>query len=77
MVFAENITPDIINNNLDKPWEWNKILLNTMKKGKEKWINEERIKIIKALQIQRHWRNCSSNPRYKLAHKLIEKRLND
>ena len=48
---------------------------NTMEKGKEKWIDNLRLKLIKALQIQRHWRNCTSNPEYKLAHKLIKDRL--
>ena len=42
-----------------------------MKLGKEKWINEERLKIIKVLQIQKHWRNCTSNPDFLLARKLI------
>ena len=42
-----------------------------MKKGKERCIDELRLKIIKALQIQRHWRNCTSNPEFKLAQKLI------
>ena len=48
-----------------------------MKKGKEHWIDDLRLKIIKAFQIQRHWRNCSSNPVYLLAHKLIKNRLID
>ena len=47
-----------------------------LKKGKKRWINNLRLKIIKALQIQRHWRNCVSNPEYKLAQKLIKDRLN-
>ena len=42
-----------------------------MEKGKEKWINNLRLKTIKALQIQRHWRNCISNPSYRLAQKII------
>ena len=31
--------------------------------------------IIKALQIQRHWRDCTNNPEYKLTQKLIKDRL--
>jgi hypothetical protein len=47
-----------------------------MELGKKEWINNKlRLHIIKALQIQRHWRNCSSNPEYKLAQKLIKNRL--
>jgi len=48
-----------------------------MEKGKEKWINDKRLRIIKALQIQRHWRKCSCNPEYPLAQRLILKRLKD
>ena len=48
-----------------------------MEQGRKKWINGYRLRIIKALQIQRHWRNCSSDPRYKLAHKLIEYIINN
>ena len=42
---------------------------------KENWINDFRLKIIKTLQIQRHWRNYSNNPQYKLAIKLYNVRL--
>ena len=72
-----NITCEIIQNNPDKDWWWGYISLNTMEKGKEKWINDKRLRIIKALQIQRHWRNCSCNPQYVLARQLIVKRLKD
>ena len=72
-----NITWEIIQNNLDKDWNWNCISRNTMEKGKEKWINDKRLQIIKALQIQRHWRNCSCNLVYALAQRLILKRLKD
>ena len=72
-----NITWDIIQNNPDKEWNWMMISLNTMEKGKEKWIDDKRIQIIKALQIQRHWRNCSCNPQFALARQLIVKRLKD
>ena len=48
-----------------------------MKLGKEQWIDDLRIKIIKALQIQRHWRNYSCNPEYQLAQRLLKLRLNN
>ena len=48
-----------------------------MEGGKEKWINDYRLKIIKALQIQRHWRMASNNPAYCLAQKLIKERLDN
>ena len=51
------------------------ITLNSMKQGKERWINNIRLKRIKALQIQRHWRNSSCNPVYKMAQRLIEMKL--
>ena len=44
---------------------------NTMSKSKNQWINKRRLKHIKALQIQRHWWNCSCNPKYKLAKKCL------
>ena len=46
-----------------------------MKNVKEEWINDYRIKIIKTLQIQRHWRYYSCNPQYKLAQQLCKLRL--
>ena len=70
-----NITWEIIKNNPDKPWDWYNISLNYMKQGKERWINDKRLQIIKAFQIQRHWRRCTNNPVYKLAQRLIEDRL--
>ena len=42
--------------------------------GRLKWIDRKRLEIIKALQIQRHWRNCTCNPVYSLARKLVLKR---
>jgi len=48
-----------------------------MERGKQKWINDKRIQIIKTLQIQRHWRNCSCNPEFRLAQRLILNRLKD
>ena len=66
------ITWDIIQHSSDKEWNWDSISGNSMKKDKENWINNLRLQIIKALQIQRHWRNCTSNPEYKLAQKLLQ-----
>jgi len=43
-----------------------------MKLGKDHWINNKHIlQHIKALQIQRHWRNCSCNPEFKLAQRCL------
>jgi hypothetical protein len=73
-----NITWDIIKNNPNKKWNrysMSFIPLNNMKQGKKRWINNQRLRIIKALQIQRHWRNCSYNPEYKLTQKLIKNRI--
>lgn len=66
-----NITWEIIDNNPDKAWDYYQIFNNKMNKGKTRWIDNLRLKIIKALQIQRHWGNCSKNPEYLLAQKLI------
>ena len=69
--FVDYITWDIIKNNPDKPWNWDSIPRNTMEKGRDKWINDYRLRIIKALQIQKHWRYYSCNPEFKLAQKLL------
>jgi hypothetical protein len=67
-----NITWEIIHNYPDRPWNWYHISLNTMEKGREKWIKAHRLRIIKVLQIQRHWRNCTCNPMFRLARKYLE-----
>ena len=87
MLLSENpnITWEIIQNNPDIEWNWtverheyyNGISSNKMEKGKQKWIEDKRLQIIKALQIQRHWRNCSCNPEFAFARRLIIKRLKD
>jgi len=66
-----NITWEIIRDNPDEPWEWNWLSDNTMKLGKERWINKQRLQHIKAFQIQKHWRNCSCNPQFKLAQRCL------
>jgi len=66
-----NITWEIIEARLDKDWDWDFISGNNMRKYKESWIHEKCLQHIKALQIQRHWRNCTCNPEFKLAQKLL------
>ena len=66
-----NITWEIIQQNPDKDWDWKALSINWMSKGKQQWINNRRLYNIKALQIQRHWRNCSCNPEYKLAQRCL------
>ena len=66
-----NITCEFIQNNPDKPWRWERVTKNTMKLGKEPWISQRRLKHIKVFQIQRHWRNCSCNPEFKLAQRCL------
>ena len=44
---------DIIKNNPDKPWNFDSILYNDMERGRQKWINDCRLRIIKELQIQK------------------------
>ena len=63
---------DIINNNNSNYyWNLDNISNNSMKFSKIRWINNYRLKIIKALQIQRHLRNCISNPLFKLSRNKI------
>jgi hypothetical protein len=45
--------------------------VNSMSIGKQLWIIQRRLKQIKAFQIQRHWRNCSCNPEFKLAQRCL------
>jgi hypothetical protein len=52
-------------------WNAEKLSENTMTHDRDSWIHQRRLQHIKALQIQRHWRNCSCNPQYILARKLI------
>ena len=66
-----NITWEIIQSNPDKPWDWRYISCNDMWLWKKQWITKIRLKHIKASQIQRHWRNCSCNPEYKLAKRCL------
>ena len=68
----KNINFDFINKHSKRYWDYHFISSNNMEKGKKIWIDNLRIKIIKALQIQRHWRNCISNPEFKLARKNID-----
>ena len=66
-----NISWDIVEANLDKPWDWDNLSETSMTKYKNGWINERRLKHIKAFLIQRHWRLCSCNPEYKLAQRCL------
>ena len=68
-----DITWDIIRDNPDKPWNWKGISGNDMRLGKKQWINQRRLQHIKAFQIQRHWRNCSCNPEFRLAQRCVER----
>jgi hypothetical protein len=68
-----NLTWKIVQDNPNINWNWQCISINSMEKGKEQWIKDLRLQIIKANQIQRYWRNCSCNPVYKLAQKLLTK----
>ena len=69
----EDLTIEIIQNNSQKPWRWEVISDHQFELNKKEWINKKRLRHIKALQIQRHWRNCTCNPIFKLAKKLIIK----
>ena len=71
-----SILEEIIENNPHIDWNWfdDGISDNTMELGKIKWIEKKRLEIIKALQIQRHWRNCICNPIFKLARKKINEK---
>jgi hypothetical protein len=76
LLYNQNITWDIINSNIDLNWNWDWVFDSILPEYKNKWIELHRLKIIKALQIQRHWRNFSFNPIYKLARKNIYNSIN-
>ena len=59
-----NITPHIVMGYPEIDWDINLLVKNHMKKGHDYWIREQRLKHIKAYQIQRHWRICSCNPEF-------------
>ena len=67
----ENITWEIVQANPDIDWDWDDMSKNSMEMGKRRWINQRRLEHIKALQIQKHWRNCSCNPQFKLAQRYL------
>ena len=71
MACNPNITWEFIQANPDKPWDGYGISKNKMELDKQRWINKRRLEHIKALQIQRHWRNCSCNPEFKLAQRYL------
>ena len=55
-------------------WDIERLLKNTMSVAKQRWIQQERVRWIKALQIQRHWRNCSCDPTFALARHAVLRR---
>ena len=71
IAFNPNITWEIIQQNPDIDWHWAALCKNKMGLGKKRWLNQSRLEHIKAFQIQRHWRNCSCNPEYKLAQRCL------
>ena len=66
-----NISWENIQDTPDKLWNWEHLGKNLMPTEKEGWLNQRRLKHIKAFQIQRYWRNCSCNPQYKLTQRLL------
>ncbi len=52
-------------------WYLSDIVTNDMEKGRDKWIGQQAIRIIKTYQIQRYWRKYSSDPTYALARRSI------
>jgi hypothetical protein len=67
----DSLDIDYIENNLGANWSIVDLSKNNLEISKEKWIHLRRLQYIKALQIQRHWRNCSCNPVYKLAQRCL------
>ena len=74
-LLSQNNSLDInyIANNTNVKWDILELCSNNMQFSKDKWIHQRRVRYIKALQIQRHWRNCSCNPEFKLAQRMLSK----
>ena len=68
---TSNITLNLLFENTDLKIKCDYISPIDISLGKEIWIKKQRLKWIKALQIQRNWRKCTCNPQYKLAIKKI------
>ena len=68
-----NITWETVTQFPDYPWNWHQLVKNRMDLGKERWINQLRIQVLASLRIQRHWRRCSSDPRYHLAQRYLHR----
>ena len=66
-----NITPHIVLGYPEINWDINMLVKNHMEKGHDKWIREQRLRHIKAFQIQHIWRKRSCDPIYPLAQRLL------
>ena len=65
------LTLDTIDQYPDANWEMKYLSRNPLLKSKTQFLNDLRLRHIKALQIQRHWRHCSCNPQFKLAQRIL------
>ena len=70
-----NLPDDLLDNFYSDSWYISDFAVNDLVGAREQWISEQRLIIIKTLQIQRHWRRCSNDPSFKLAKKLINSKL--
>jgi hypothetical protein len=69
-----NVSWDIVQQYPDLPWNYDALVTNKMNQAKHDWIQQKRLHTIKALQLQRHWRNYSNNPQYILGKRLVLER---
>jgi hypothetical protein len=73
-----NLNWKMVSDHINKDWDWKALSKNPMTKTKEKWIADYRLRLIKALQIHRHWRCCTWSPEFALGRrKIIERSLID
>ena len=70
----KNLTLELINATKAKDWSWCSISENAMTTQRTDFINDYRLKIIKCNIIKRFWRNCTYNPEYSLARRLVLQR---
>ena len=72
-----NISFDIIQENPDKPWNWNSISRKTFQKDKESFIEEAYKKYLAAYKIQNWWKHITMSPYYAIGRKFIDKKYDE
>ena len=68
-----NITMEIIENNLDKPWDWNGISYNKFTKEKELFYQKHYRIYLATFRLQQYFNRMYDHPKYLFCRTRIEK----